>query len=181
MNYFSDAKITATTSGYEGVTFRLRRFSEKIRAELRFRLASHLARVRELEAELEGLTDGSTSSCARQLREAEIEYELESIIRRDVDPVCVQALLLGVDGLHVDGREPDAQVLYESGPAELWQELVELVRGMAGFDEEQTKNFERLSTSNAAGGRPILATDVAAASRTDFISIATVQNISRSS
>jgi hypothetical protein len=153
--YFSSTIYVSRLSEFRGASFRLRRFSERRRMELRLQLADTLARLRELDVEIAGLGERSPDDPIAGLEAAKLNEEMERLIACEVEPTYVRAALESVQGLTIDGSIPDADLLFAEGPSALWAELTEAVRALAGLSEAEAKNFERLTTSNEGGGMPI--------------------------
>jgi hypothetical protein len=106
-----------------GVRYWLRAMTFARRVEL-------MRRVRELAGRVEFLKAGPD---AEQKMDA-------GLLRAEIDRVYVLWGLEAVSGLVVDGREAGPELLVDSGPEELFREVLAAVRSETGLSEEERKN-----------------------------------------
>lgn len=120
-----------------GVRLRVRRMSFGRRMEL-------TRRLHELLAKLEFLRAGEGSSA---------EAAESALVGGEIDREYLRWGLAGVEGLEIDGRPASAEDLIESGPEELVDEALRIVREQAGLTEAERKNSESHSISST-GAEP---------------------------
>ena len=89
-----------------------------------------MTRVREIARKVEFLR---ASEDAEQKMDA-------GLLRAEVDRAYVVWGLKAVTGLVVDGKEADPTLLADSGPEELFREVLAVVRCETGLSEEERKN-----------------------------------------
>jgi hypothetical protein len=89
-----------------------------------------MTRVREMAQRMEFLT---ASGEAGDKMDA-------GLLRAEVDRIYLSWGLRSIEGLVVDGRQADAELLAESGPEELFREAVAAVRAQTGLTETERKN-----------------------------------------
>ena len=89
--------------------------------------------------------------------------QMQSVENDEIIPVFVRALLVSVDGLEIDGAPATVDSMIESGPPELYAEIVKAVRHEMGLDEQETGNSEPPSTSPARvdGGTQVTSVPIA--------------------
>jgi hypothetical protein len=115
--------VTRESVRCPGVRYTIRRISYAGRLEL-------LTRVRDIGARLEFLRAGET--WADQLEAARVSHE--------IDRAYLEWALLAVEGLQIDGAEPEVTDLWDSGPAELIAEVIEAIRHECGLSDNERKN-----------------------------------------
>lgn len=121
--YEYSSTVRIASESCPGVEFTVRRMSVKRRGEL-------ARQALALQPRLEFLRAGS--SAEEHLEAAGLAAELEELYLRWG--------LAGVEGLEIDGREADTEILIESGPEELCREIAQAVRRQCGLSEQERKN-----------------------------------------
>ena len=131
MTYESTVKVELRAA--PGVEITLRRMSFSRRLEL-------TAALKELLGRIEFATAGEQGTA----QEAEV-----ALLCGQVDREYLRWGVVAIEGLLVDGRPADVEVLLDEGPEELVREAVALVRREAGLSEQERKNSESHSTTVA--------------------------------
>ena len=121
MNYESTRAIASSVS--DGVVYRIRRMSFGRRMQF-------VAAVRELGRKLEFLVAGETLS--DKLEAAEVTAA--------VHRVYLEWGLVSVEGLQIDGNPCDVATFIDSGPEDLCQEALDVIRQECELSEQERKN-----------------------------------------
>jgi hypothetical protein len=121
MNYESVLTMESRVCG--GVRFTIGRMSFGRRIEL-------ARRVREISHKLDFAQAGNTPADSVEA----------AVITGEVDRVCIEWGLKGIEGLEIDGREATTQALIEAGPEDLCREIARAVKHECGLTEEERKN-----------------------------------------
>jgi hypothetical protein len=163
MNYSS---IITKESQLPGVRFRFRRLTEGVRLRIRMQLAETLAKLREIEAEREELFERISARLNRSAEEitvaeltprerAEMDMladRIELLNEAYVRPAYVEACLLEVEGLEIDGQAVTPENLRECGPPELYREIAGAIMSEAGLTDAERGNSVSPSTLPAVEG-----------------------------
>jgi len=107
-----------------GVQFTVLRMSFGRRMEL-------MERVRELARKAEFLAAGTSVD----------DQMAAALTRAQIDRLYVSWGIRSIAGLKVDGKEATPELLAESGPEELFNEALGLVRRETGLNEAERKNY----------------------------------------
>ena len=121
MNYSNELTIESRT--LPGVRFTIERPSFGRRTEL-------MERVRELGEKLEFLEAGKSAG----------ERLDAAIVNARIDKVIVCWGLKKIEGLAIDGVDPDGALLTDKGPDELFREIASAIKAQLGLSEAERKN-----------------------------------------
>jgi len=166
VNYSSIITRKSELPGFEGVSFRFRRLTEGVRLRIRLALADTLAKLREIEAEREELFDRIAARLNRPVEEITLGEltsqeraalqtltdRIELINEAEVKPAYVDACLVAVEGIEINGQAVTAASLREEGPPELYREIAAAIMAEAGLTEEERGNSSWPSTSREVEG-----------------------------
>lgn len=164
MNYSST--ISTESLAMPGVTYAIRKMSEGIRIGLRRSLSDHFHELRAIEAEEQGFLANLGKKYEKPAGEILIS-ELSPEERQDLDtyadrkdeiqdvrinPAYLKASFVSVEGLKIDGKTPDADLLLASGPPDLVKEILRSIFENSGLSGAQKENLELPTTSSAEAG-----------------------------
>ena len=121
MTYESVAEVESRVA--RGVRYSVAKMSFGRRADL-------MRQVREMARKMEFLEAGSDTG----------EKMDAGLLQVEIDKLYVAWGLRAVTGLQLDGMAATPESLAESGPEELFQEALELVRSQAGLTAAERKN-----------------------------------------
>jgi hypothetical protein len=136
--------------GFSGVAFTIHQFTEGKRLKIRLALADVNARIRDLMTEK--LDADALPEDKRSPVYARIVADMQELVDDKINPVWVRHLLLSVNGLTIRNVPATVDTLIESGPRELYQEIVSAVRKTAGLTEQAKGESELPTTSNEGAG-----------------------------
>lgn len=108
---------------HRGVSFGVRKMSFGLRLEIAREIHSFAQRAEFAKAGA-GLVDRAESA----------------VIAGEVDKVYLRCGLATIEGLNIDGAAADADSLFQRGPEDLTQEVLQAIKGVWGLSEEQRKN-----------------------------------------
>jgi len=176
-----------------GVSFTVRKLTEGVRIRLRLDLADALARLRDIEAERQEFFEGLASAKGKAVDEitlAELTAKerraldgftdrIELINEAEVNPAYFRAGFVAVEGLEIDGRVPDAEMLMQSGPPELYREILAEIFKHAGLTAEERENLRSPSTSGAEVDGQTSSSNAQSASGTDSTQGETAESTSQ--
>lgn len=182
MNWESTINLEAKS--IPGVKFRIRKITEGLRVQLRLHLAEAFGRMRDIEAEREAFHAELAERHGKRADDllvadlsAEERKRLAGFVERlaliqdaELNAAYYEAAFEAAEGITVDGKAPDAALLRDRGPGELYREIVAAVLREAGLSAEEKANLESPSTSAAAVDGKTSATSAASASGTDSTS-----------
>jgi hypothetical protein len=179
VNYTST--ITRDAEACAGVKYTFRRMSEGMRIELRRKLAPAFARLRDLAQEredldatmaerlgkpIEQITMGELTS-AERARLARILDDQALVQECDIQPGYFGACFVRVEGLTIDGADPDAQLLRDAGPPDLVREITDAILAESVLTPVERENFGSPTTSGAQVAGPTTGTAAPPASGSD--------------
>lgn len=160
-----ESKRTVESRTCEGVTFVVHKLTEGRRNRLRLKLADALAKLRTIQGEidalplprtLEGDLDDKAELDPKVLAQVLVlQDRIQTITSVEIDPAYVDACFVSVAGVEIDGKsgaDVDATLLRESGPEELYREIVAVVRAEAELTGTERKNSESPTTLDVAAG-----------------------------
>jgi hypothetical protein len=185
----------------EGVTYKLRKFTEGRRIKMALALAPSADKITDLRSEMAELNakfrpmveDARRKTKEHPEQKEEIERELDSKLASDPDfvridkfnaqirriednemnPEYVKHLLIGVEGLEIDGNEkPSVEQMVEDGPRELYDEIASHILRELGLSKEEQGNSESPGTSAAPATPATISTTAAGANTQETGSIA---------
>ena len=160
MNF--ESKVTRE-SKLPGVSFTVNKLTEGMRVHLRLRLAEALTQLREIQIEREEFFDSLASAKGKAVdailvrdltpRERRTLYDFaeraELINDSEVYPAYFDAGFVAVDGIEIDSVKPSAETLRQSGPPELYREILNEILAGAGLSVAESANLGSPSTSGA--------------------------------
>jgi len=144
MKFFSRVRINSALPGFEDVFFTLNKMTEGRRINLRLSVADGTAGVRQILAEKQAL---NTESDVAKI--ADLLDRLTRIIEDEINPAWVRWGLHAVDGLEIDGEPATVESLIQTGPPELYAEILTAIRHAAGLSEDDQGNSASPTTSGA--------------------------------
>lgn len=190
MNF--ESTITAASKVLDGVTFTFAKLTEGVRTAIRLKLADALARSRDIEAEREEffaaleqskgkpfdeITMGELTARERATLQT-FNDRIELVNDSEVNPAYFDACFVSVEGIEINGKNPDAATLRKSGPRELYREILAAIMTEAGLTPEQRENLKSPSTSGAVVDGKTSGINAPGASETDSTSPATAESTS---
>lgn len=193
MNY--ESTITKQSESCPGVSFTFRKMSEGTRIALRRQLAEAFGRLRDLAQEREEfnaslaertgkpfneITVGDLSAAERR-RLAEIEERQGLIQDGEIHPAYYDAGFVRVEGLQIDGADPDGALLRAAGPPELVREITDAIVAESALLAAERENFESPTTSGAPVAGPTNDTSAPCANGSDSTSGASAGSTSPAS
>lgn len=135
---------------FAGVAFTIHQFTEGKRLKIRLALADSNTRIRELVSEK--LDAEEQQPDENKLRTASVYRriidDLKEVLDDKISPTWVRHLLLSVRGLTIKGQPATADSLIESGPRDLYQEIVLAIRKEAGILEQERGESDLATTSS---------------------------------
>jgi hypothetical protein len=87
-------------------------------------------RIREVSHKLEFARAGNTTKDTMDA----------TLVDGEVDQICLEWGLVGVDGLEIDGKPATASNLLAEGPEALCREIIDAVKHECGLTEQERKN-----------------------------------------
>jgi len=166
LNY--ESTIAKESRAWPGARFTFRRMSEGMRADLRRKLAEAFGRLRDVAQDredfhaalaeragkpLDAITVGELTPGERR-RLAEIEERQALIQEAEIQPEYFRAGFVRVEGLTVDGQDPDGALLRAAGPPELVREITEAIVAESALTPAERENFGSPTTSGAPVAGP---------------------------
>lgn len=161
MNY--ESTITKESQAWPGVRYTFRRMSEGMRTELRRRLAYAFGELRDLAQEREDLhaalaerlgkpidaiTVGELTPVERR-RLAAMEERQAVMQEAEIQPAYFGAGFVRLEGLTIDGQQPDGALLRAAGPPQLVREITEAIVAESALTPAERENFGSPTTSGA--------------------------------
>jgi hypothetical protein len=135
-----------------GVTFTLHQLTEAKRIALRVALAHEQARMRELMTEVQ-----EVSKLPKDKQQAIVDLiddEITHLLHDKSAPVWIKMFLTEIKGLTIKGAPATAQSMLDSGPRDLYWEIIQAIRDMLGLTVKQAGESGPPITSNVSeGGR----------------------------
>jgi hypothetical protein len=115
--------LTHSSKLYPGVRFTVRRMSFARRCEL-----AH--RVRDLSQKIEFLRAGES-----------VQEKLEgAVLNSEISNLYLSWGLVSVEGMDLDGQPATPELVLESGPEDLCNEIVAAIQAECGLSQEERKN-----------------------------------------
>lgn len=121
MNY--ESKKTVDSIQYPGVRFKIWRISFGRRLAL-------ANRVREIGQKLDFHRAGNTTEDAVEA----------AVMAGEIDRLYLEWGFAGIEGIGIDGQEPDAQLLADAGPEDLSREIIAAIKHESCLSQEERKN-----------------------------------------
>lgn len=177
---------------FEGVVFRIRTISDRVRTDILIKLIDVLAEIRELQKRLsvvssavvkqdDGLVDMNATPFDAMEELQNVTDRLQLLRKSKVNPVYAEMGFASVEGLSIDGNEtPSLKELRDFAPSEMYEELVDSIRFQVEMDESEKQNLGSPTTSGEQEVASAMTTIAPIAERTDFTSTETVESITRS-
>lgn len=119
--------------------------SEGRRIKLRLALAPELAVLRTKLYEAQSMQKEDTSLAVVQ----QLGDEITIISEDKINPAYVRWGLHSIEGLTIDDTPATVESLIESGPRDLYNEILDAIKKESGLDERQQGESEPLTTSGA--------------------------------
>lgn len=183
--------LTVESKAFPGVTFVIRKMTEKRRTDFNLKTAAAVQKIQSLTKEAALIAErvghsGDTLDTETRFRIEALNAEMISVIQGQLNPEYVRWGLKSVSGLDVEAEDPreddipikTAEDVIALAPPELFEEICGSVIAASGMSEEELKNFKLPSIS----GTPMVGTDpsgsVPIADTADESTAATVENIS---
>ncbi len=156
---FNSTKTFPSTS-CPGVSFTIRVMTDGVRSSLNLALAATLAKMRDITADIQSIDfprdeKGNVieSQAVPQMlaKATNLTDEALRLRRFSMDPEYFRLGFVSVSGILIDGKEnPDGPTLKESGPEELYREIVDRIHNEAELTAEERANLDSPTTSVAA-------------------------------
>jgi hypothetical protein len=197
-----NSKLEFQSSLYTDVSFTLRRMSEGRKAELRRALAKFNSAYRELQHQLIEIDQRRTPIKDKATGEIQvnkdtgeplteftnpldrIEYlnvlsDMDTLEANEAKPLYLKWAIESVHGMRIDGVEnPTADLLIDSGPPDLTDEVLQEIKRLCGLTPSEQKNSASASISSAAEETPTTDTAADPVSETDTTASETAQSTS---
>ena len=152
MNFDPEITIESALPEFAGVAFTIHQFTEGKRLKIRMALADSNARIRDLM--VEKLSTDTLPEDERAASYARIISEMQELVDDKINPTWVRNLLMSVQGMTIKGQPVTPELLIDSGPRVLFQEIVKAIRKEAGLTEQERGEVAPPTTSSAqADGR----------------------------
>lgn len=135
---------------FAGVSFTLHQITEGKRIKLRIALAEETANLREMQQSVAATSEG----VERESVSAALNPKAAEIFEDKIFPARLKLLLVRIDGLTIKGKPATPDLMIESGPIKLYNEITTAINKMLGIGDVEAGKSEPRSTSSASADGP---------------------------